>query len=115
MIKMGKTNKTQSANKKIYSLDEMDEVTLERFQSGTLQGMYTCHKVISDTLERLKLSLEDVWAIEYSGVITPAKEAYANKLSFAIDALTTLEDSFQGAYDTKLSELKAGDIGDYFE
>jgi hypothetical protein len=101
-----KNKKDLGPTDKIYSLDEMDEATLERFQSGTLQGMYECHEVVTSEIARLRCSLEDVWSIEYSGAITPDKQARVDKLTFAVDTLVTLQDMVQGAYDTKLDALK---------
>jgi hypothetical protein len=101
---MSKKNPTPSDT--LFSLDEMDEATLEQFQSGTLNGMYECHGVVDEEIRRLRRSLEDVWSIYNSGVITPDNKAIVDKIVFAVDTLTTLADMFQGAYFEKLDELK---------
>jgi len=88
------------------SLDEYDEVTHKQFYSGKFHGMYKCNDITLDTIARLKQSLEDVWAVEYTGVITDQKKAQAEKLTFAINTLVTLEDMFLGEYDSKLSAMK---------
>lgn len=103
---MGKKNKVPGPTDKIFSLDEMDEATLAQFNNGRLQGMYKCHEVFSDSVARLKQSLEDIWAIEYNGIVTPEKQAHVDKLTFAINTLITLDDMFQDEYDTQLSKLK---------
>lgn len=94
-------------NETVYSSEEVDDMTLARFRAGQREGMYKCHDAFSDTLVRLRQSLEDVWAIEYSGVITPEKKARVAELTFAINTLTTLDDMFQGEYDTKLDKLSS--------
>ena len=104
---MGK--KDPKPSDKIYSLEEVEETTLTKFQEGQRQGMYKSHKVFSDTLVRLRQSLEDVWAIEFSGVITDTKRAQVDKMLFAVDTLTALDDMFQEAYDDKLSAITAED------
>jgi len=101
---MSKKNPTPSDT--LFSLDEMDEATLEQFQSGTLNGMSECHGVVDEEIRRLRRSLEDVWSIYNSGVITPDNKAIVDKIVFAVDTLTTLADMFQGAYFEKLDELK---------
>lgn len=95
----------QNTNK-IYNLEEFDEMTAEQFYAGKREGMYRCHDVFSDSIERLRRSLEDVWAIEYTGIITSDKKARVAELTFAIDTLTTFHDMFQGEYDETLSKLE---------
>ena len=101
---MSKKNPTPSDT--LFSLDEMNEATLEQFQSGTLNGMYECHGVVDEEIRRLRRSLEDVWSIYNTGVITPDNKAIVDKIVFAVDTLTTLADMFQDAYFGKLDEFK---------
>lgn len=101
--KKAKSEETQS--EATYTLDEVDEMTLKQFREGRLNGMYKCHDVFSDSLVRLRQSLEDVWAIEHTGPITPEKQARVETLAFAINTLITLDDMFQGEYDEKLGKL----------
>jgi hypothetical protein len=102
---MGKKDKNQVPTEKMFTLDDVDQMTMAQFQDGQRKGMYQCHDAVSDSIERLRRSLEDVWAIEYSGVITSDKKARAAELTFAINTLTTLDDMFQGEYDTRLDKL----------
>jgi hypothetical protein len=102
---VGKNKKDLGPTDKIYSLDEVDKMTLAQYQAGKLDGMYKCHDAASDSIHKLRRSLEDVWAIEYSGVITPEKKARVAELTFAINTLTTLDDMFQSEYDTRLDKL----------
>ena len=81
-----------------------EEIEME----GKNEGMYACHDVTVSAIKRLRRSLEDVWSIEYSGVITPQKQVQADKILFAIDTLATLDDIFADEYDTKLAELRSG-------
>ena len=74
-------------------------------QDARNRGMAEAHDAYSNSISRLRHSLEDVWAIEYSGVITPEKKARIAELTFAIDTLTTLDEIFQGEYDEKLDKL----------
>lgn len=98
--------KNQVPTEKLFTLDDVDEMTLRQFQEGQLRGMYKCHDAFSDSLVRLRQSLEDVWAIEYTGPITAAKQARVDTLAFAINTLSTLEDMFQDEYDAKLDKMK---------
>lgn len=102
---MGKHSKDLGPADTVYSIDDVDQMALAQFQNGQRSGMYKCHDIVSDSIERLRRSLEDVWAIEYSGVITPEKKARAAELTFAIDTLTIFDDMFQAEYDTGLSKL----------
>jgi len=106
---MGKNSNYPNPTEKIYSLEDVDEIALTQFQSGQHNGMYQCHGIVGDTIERLRQSLEDVWAIEYSGVITSDKKARVEEITFAINTLTTLDDMFQGEYDTKLNLLNSNE------
>lgn len=108
---MGKHKKDFDPTSKVYSLVEVEQMTASRFEEGQRQGMYKCHDAFSDTLARLRQSLEDVWAIEYTGVITSDKKARVAELTFAINTLATLDDMFQGEYDTKLDKLNK-DVGE---
>ena len=102
---MGKKDKNQVPTEKMFTLEDVDQMTLTQYLEGQRKGMYQCHEAFSDTIERLRQSLEDVWAIEYLGVITSDKKARVEEITFAINTLTTLEDMFQGEYDTKLDKL----------
>jgi hypothetical protein len=106
-IDMGKKDPTPTD--KVYSLEEVEEMTLTQFREGQRNGMYQCHDTVNNTIRRLRQSLEDVWAIEFSGAITDTKRAQVDKMLFALDTLTTLDDMFQGAYDDKLFAINAED------
>jgi hypothetical protein len=110
---MGKNKKDLGPTDKIYSLEDVDQMTMAQFQDGQRKGMYQCHDITNDSIERLRRSLEDVWAIEYSGVITPEKKARVEEITFAINTLTTLDDMFQGKYDTELDLLNKESGEDY--
>lgn len=98
---------------KVYSLFDLEQMTEARWREERRRGMYECHDVFSDTLARLRQSLEDVWAIEYTGPVTPVAEARVSKLTFAINTLITLDDMFQGEYDTKLDKMNKEMEEDY--
>jgi hypothetical protein len=104
---MAKKDKTPDPTDKIYSLEDMDEATLKQFNQGVLVGTYKCHTVMDKAVRRLRQSLEDVWAIEYNGVITPEKKERADKLAFATETLIVLTDMFQDDYFEHLDKLKA--------
>ena len=101
-----KAKKDLGPTDKIYSLEEVDEMTLAQFQSGKLEGMYKCHEVINREISRLRQSLDDVWAITYHDLITPEKKELADKIVFAQDTLAVLDDMFQDSYFEKLDSLK---------
>jgi hypothetical protein len=104
---MKKNKKDLGPTDKIYSLDEVDEMTLAQFQAGKLEGMYTCHEVISKEISRLRQSLDDVWSITYHDLITPEKKELAGKIVFAQDTLAVLDDMFQDSYFESLDSLKS--------
>ena len=101
-----KAKKDLGPTDKIYSLEEVDEMTLAQYQAGKLDGMYKCHEVIGKEISRLRQSLDDVWAITYHDIITPEKKELADKIVFAQDTLAVLNDMFQGSYFEKLDILK---------
>jgi hypothetical protein len=102
-------------SKKTYTPEEFNKATLAKFRGGNMQGMFECHAIFSESLSRLRQSLDDVWSIEYNGKITPSKQAYMDKLSFAVDTLGSLEELFQDEYFRKLDELKAEEEAEYEE
>jgi hypothetical protein len=93
----------------MYSIDEVDEVSLEQFKEGTLNGMYQCHEVFEEEFFRFRRSLEDVWTVYASEVITPEKKERMDQMQFAIDSLGVFEEFFQQSYMEKLDRFK----GDY--
>jgi hypothetical protein len=108
---MPREDKNSVPTEKMFTLKDVDQMTSTQFIAGQRKGMYQCHDIVNDSIERLRRSLEDVWAIEYSGVITPEKKARVEEITFAINTLTTLDDMFQGEYDTRLDKLNE-DIGE---
>lgn len=103
---MAKKEKQPNPDDITMSLDEFDAATLKQFYSGRLNGMYKCHDVFTDTLARLKQSLEDVWAIEQTGIIYEKDKIRLEKMEFAVNTLVTLEDMFFGEYDSRLEVMK---------
>lgn len=108
-----KKNKAANPTDKVYSLEELDEATLARFNNGVRSGMSRCFMTVYDEVVRLRRSLEDVWAIEYNGVITPEKKAQSEKMSFAVNTLVSLQDMLQDAYDTEIEKIRNGVPSEY--
>jgi hypothetical protein len=106
-MKVKKSKKDPGPTDKIYSLEEVDEMTLVQYQAGKLDGMYKCHEVISREISRLRQSLDDVWSITYHDLITPEKKELADKIVFAQDTLAVLDDMFQDSYFESLDSLKS--------
>lgn len=80
----------------------------EVYNDAILEGMFLCHKVISKEIDCLRQSLNVVWSIHYhSDLITPDKKEMADKLTFALDTLSVLDDMFQGSYLEKIDKLKS--------
>ena len=103
--RMGKNNKNSVPTEKMFTLEDVDQMTMAQFQDGQRSGMYRCHAVISNEISRLRQSLDDVWSITYHDVITPEKKELADKIIFAQDTLAVLEDMFQGSYFENLDNL----------
>jgi hypothetical protein len=104
---MGKKDKNQVPTEKIFTLEDVDQMTMAQFQDGQRSGMYRCHAVVSNEISRLRQSLNDVWSITYHDLITPEKKELADKIVFAQDTLAVLEDMFQGSYFENLDRLKS--------
>jgi hypothetical protein len=102
---MGKKDKNQVPTEKMFTLEDVDQMTMAQFQDGQRSGMYRCHAVVSNEISRLRQSLGDVWAIHYHDLITPEKKEMADKITFAVDTLAILEDMFQGSYFENLDNL----------
>jgi hypothetical protein len=103
---MGKKDKNQVPTEKMFTLEDVDQMTMAQFQDGQRSGMYRCHAVVSNEISRLRQSLNDVWSITYHDLITPEKKELADKIVFAQDTLAVLEDMFQGSYFENLDSLK---------
>jgi hypothetical protein len=68
-----------------------------------LEGFYQSYDVVADAITRLKTSLNDYAAIEYQDVYPPKDN---DKVTFAHNTLTVLEELFMDAYDQKINPLK---------
>ena len=72
-------------------------------KEAKLEGFYESYEILFDAIKRLKTSLNDYAAIEYQDFIP--KEGQ-DKVSFAHNTLTVLEELFMDAYDQKINPLK---------
>lgn len=99
--------KKDKNTERTYSLEEFDAATLAQFQNGTLRGYSDAHLLVDAILHRLRQSLEDVWAIEYDGPITPKKNEAAEKLTFAVSTLETARDMIADSIDNTVGQLRA--------
>jgi hypothetical protein len=68
-----------------------------------LEGFYQSYDIVADAITRLKTSLNDYAAIEYQDFVPKDGQ---DKVSFANNTLTVLEELFMDAYDQKISPLK---------
>jgi hypothetical protein len=72
-------------------------------KEAKLEGFYESCDVFLNAISRLKTSLNDYAAIEYQDFY-PKKEN--DKVAFAHNTLTVLEELFLDAYDQKINSLK---------
>jgi hypothetical protein len=72
-------------------------------KEAKLEGFYESCTILLDAIKRLKTSLNDYAAIEYQDVYPKANE---DKVTFAHNTLTVLEELFLDAYDQKINPLK---------
>jgi hypothetical protein len=72
-------------------------------KKAKLEGFYESCEVFLYAVKRLKTSLNDYAAIEYQDVYPKANE---DKVTFAQNTLTVLEELFLDAYDQKINPLK---------
>jgi hypothetical protein len=68
-----------------------------------LEGFYESNNILFDAIVRLKTSLNDYAAIEYQDFLP--KEGQ-DRVTFAHNTLTVLEELFLDAYDRKIEPLK---------
>lgn len=68
-----------------------------------LEGFYESHEILFDAIQRLKAGLNIYSAIEYQDFIPKDGQ---DKITFAHNTLTVLEDLFIDAYDQKIEPLK---------
>jgi hypothetical protein len=68
-----------------------------------LEGFYQSYDIVADAITRLKTSLNDYAAIEYQDFVPKDGQ---DKVSFAHNTLTVLEELFMDAYDQKINPLK---------
>jgi hypothetical protein len=72
-------------------------------KEAKLEGLYESCDVFLNAIGRLKTSLNDYAAIEYQDVYPPKDN---DKVTFAHNTLTVLEELFMDAYDQKINLLK---------
>jgi hypothetical protein len=72
-------------------------------KEAKLEGFYESCDVFLNAISRLKTSLNDYAAIEYQDFL-PQKDK--DKVTFAHNTLTVLEELFMDAYDQKIDSLK---------
>jgi hypothetical protein len=72
-------------------------------KEAKLEGFYESCDVFLNAIGRLKTSLNDYAAIEYQDVYPPKDN---DKVTFAHNTLTVLEELFMDAYDQKINSLK---------
>jgi len=113
---MGKNKKDLGPTDKIYSLEDVDEMTATQFHAGVVKGMKIVDQAYSEEVGRLKNSFEDVWAVFYSGRITPEKQRIADQMAVVSEALATLVDTLADSYDTEMQKYREsqGMTGDEF-
>ena len=68
-----------------------------------LEGFYQSCEILLYAIKRLKTSLNDYAAIEYQDVFPKKNE---DKVTFAHNTLTVLEDLFLEAYDQRIDAIK---------
>jgi len=71
-------------------------------KEAKLEGFYESHEILFDAIKRLKTSLNDYASIEYQDFVPPE----GDKIAFAYNTLTALEDLFIDAYDQKIEPLR---------
>ena len=72
-------------------------------KEAKLEGFYESYDVFFNAINRLKTSLNDYAAIEYQDFLP--KEGQ-DKVGFAHNTLTVLEELFLDVYDQKISAIK---------
>jgi len=72
-------------------------------KEAKLEGFYESCEVFLYAVKRLKTSLNDYAAIEYQDVYPRASE---DKVTFAHNTLTVLEELFLDAYDQRIDAIK---------
>jgi hypothetical protein len=72
-------------------------------KEAKLEGFYESCDIFLDAIKRLKTSLNDYAAIEYQDVYPKKNE---DRVTFAHNTLTVLEELFLDAYDQKINPLK---------
>ena len=72
-------------------------------KEAKLEGFYESCDIFLEAIKRLKTSLNDYAAIEYQDFL-PQKDK--DKVTFAHNTLTVLEELFLGAYEQKIEPLK---------
>jgi hypothetical protein len=72
-------------------------------KESKLEGFYESYDVLFNAINRLKTSLNDYASIEYQDVYPPKDN---DKVTFAHNTLTVLEELFMDAYDQKIAAIK---------
>jgi hypothetical protein len=95
--------------KKEYTQSAVDEMMYDQY----ISGMAEIHRVFTTTLIEIKAAIENMQAIYDIGDVFGERKQKIAELQLAWDALSHLEDSFQGNYDNVLDSYKHGDWRDY--
>jgi hypothetical protein len=103
---MGKHNKNSVPTEKMFTLEDVDEMTMTQFHAGVVKGMQILDEAYSEEVKSLKSSFEDVWAVFYSGNITPEKQRIADQMAIVSESLATLVDVLADSYETEMQKYR---------
>jgi hypothetical protein len=87
------------------SKNNKDEVYLE----GKLSGMFNAYEALADSMNKIKNSIDNVWMIhDQEDFVSASVQEQKDRLMFARNALSVLEELFNDEYDSRLNEIKSG-------
>ena len=95
-----------SKEKKTHSLSEVDALTMSAEAQGVITGMVEAHRLFYNATTDVKLGLENLQGIYEIGNELGKRTKDIQDLQFVLDAITYLEERFQGDYDGRIDTYK---------
>lgn len=81
----------------------------ESYLEGKLSGMFSAYEALADSMDKIKNSIDNVWMIhDQEDFISASAQEQKDRLMFARNALSVLEEVFNDEYDSRLNEIKSG-------
>ena len=81
----------------------------ESYLEGKLSGMFNAYEAMANSMDKIRSSIDNVWMIhDQEDFISDSVQEQKDRLMFARNTLSVLEEVFNDEYDFRLNEIKSG-------